>query len=60
MVTGLGIFSRSRVEVRSVIGVKLEYFILCLLLMTTEIKDTRQPLIIIFHPNFVLARITRL
>ena len=48
MVTGLGLLSSGRIEVRSVIGVKLEYFILRLLLMTTEIKDTRNPLIIIF------------
>ena len=55
MVTGFGLLSRGRVEVRSVIGVKLEYFILRLLLMTTEIKDTRKPLIIIFSPQFCFS-----
>ena len=56
MVTGLGLLSRGRVEVRSVIGVKLEYFILLLLLMTTEIKDTRKPLFIYFcSPQFCFS-----
>ena len=52
--------SRGRDEARSVVGAKLEYFILRLLLMTTEIKDISQtPIYYFVHPYFS-AILTRL
>ena len=35
--------------------VKLEYFILRLLLITTELKDPRKPLITFFSPQFCFS-----